>query len=160
MVLGHARRLLTTDYLITVLVYILVSNIYSFFIQWRTIQTALLPIYDLEWGHFERAKMTVNILPASWYLKYLFKGFRSFNTVNMKSIGQRAVKLLAFKVGGLKKKSADWHWPYLNQEARVRHRMDLNHSQKLMDSNCAGLWPTDHIFTALKDLSLYQKSKD
>ena len=32
--------------------------------------------------------------------------FRSFNAVNMKSVDQRALKLLAVKFGGLKKKSA------------------------------------------------------
>ena len=34
------------------------------------------------------------------------KGFRSFNTENLGSVGQRALKLLAVKVGVLKKKSA------------------------------------------------------
>ena len=47
--------------------------------------------------------MTLKMLPASYILKYLFKGLRSFNTVNMGSVGQRASKLLAVKVGGLKK---------------------------------------------------------
>ena len=37
---------------------------------------------------------------------YLFKRFRSFNAKNFVSVGQRASKLPAFKVGGLKKKSA------------------------------------------------------
>ena len=32
--------------------------------------------------------------------------FRSFNAINMGSVDQRTAKLLAFKVGGLKKKSA------------------------------------------------------
>ena len=50
--------------------------------------------------------MTLKILPASKYLKYLFERFRYFDTVNMGSVGQRASKLLAVKVGGLKKKSA------------------------------------------------------
>ena len=35
-----------------------------------------------------------------------FKRFRSFNAKNLGSVGQRAAKLLAVKVGGLKKKSA------------------------------------------------------
>ena len=35
------------------------------------------------------------------------KGFRSFNTENLGSVGQRASKLPAVKVGGHKKKSAD-----------------------------------------------------
>ena len=34
------------------------------------------------------------------------KMFRSFNTTNFGSVGQRAAKLLAVKVGVLKKKSA------------------------------------------------------
>ena len=34
------------------------------------------------------------------------KGFRSFNTENLGSVGQRASKLPAVKVGGYKKKSA------------------------------------------------------
>ena len=38
---------------------------------------------------------------------YFSKGFRSFHTGNMGSVGQRAAKLPALKVGGLKKKSAD-----------------------------------------------------
>ena len=37
---------------------------------------------------------------------YLFKRFRSFNAKNFGSVGQRAAKLLAVKVGVLKKKSA------------------------------------------------------
>ena len=34
------------------------------------------------------------------------KRFRTFNAKNFGSVGQRAAKLLALKVGGLKKKSA------------------------------------------------------
>ena len=33
------------------------------------------------------------------------KGFRSFHAFDIKSVGQRAAKLLAVKVGGLKKNS-------------------------------------------------------
>ena len=40
-------------------------------------------------------------------MTYLEKGFRSFHTGSKESIGQRATKLPALKVGGLKKKSAD-----------------------------------------------------
>ena len=40
-------------------------------------------------------------------MTYFEKGFRSFYTGSMESIGQRATKLPALKVGGLKKKSAD-----------------------------------------------------
>ena len=38
---------------------------------------------------------------------YFSKGFRSFHTGNMGSVGQRVAKLPALKVRGLKKKSAD-----------------------------------------------------
>ena len=34
-------------------------------LQWRAIQTALLPVYDVKWGHFVREKMTLKMLPAS-----------------------------------------------------------------------------------------------
>ena len=57
----------------------------------------------------------------------------------MGSIGQRALKLLAVKVGGLKKKSAAWPWPQSNQSARIRIQPGSNHSQSLMASNFAAL---------------------
>ena len=38
---------------------------------------------------------------------YFSKGFTSFQSGDMGSVGQRAAKLPALKVGGLKKKSAD-----------------------------------------------------
>ena len=60
------------------------------------------------------------MLLASQFLVYLFKRFRSFNAENLKSVGQRAAKLLAVKVGGLKKKSAGRPRPHLNQSASVR----------------------------------------
>ena len=34
-------------------------------VQWRAIQTILLTVYEVKWGHFERAKMTLKMLPAS-----------------------------------------------------------------------------------------------
>ncbi len=39
-------------------------------------------------------------------MTYFEKGFRSFHTGSMESIGQRATKLPALKVRGLRKKSA------------------------------------------------------
>ena len=44
------------------------------------------------------------MLPASEFLIFFFKRFRSFNAVNMESVGQGDSKLLAVKVRGLKKK--------------------------------------------------------
>ena len=101
--------------------------------------------------------MTLKMLPASWYLKYLFKGFRSFNTVNMGPVGQRALKLIAVKVGGLKKKSAIWPRPLSNQSALVWLRPGSNLTQSLTDSNFAALWSTDPISTVLKYLNLLSK---
>ena len=51
-----------------------------------------------------------------------------------------ATKLLAVKVGDLKKKSAS---------------ANSNHSQGLMASSFAALWPTDPKFSASKDLILF-----
>ena len=126
-------------------------------VQWRAVQTALLPVDDVKWGHFEREKMTLKMLPASYYLKYLFEGFRSFNIVNMGSVGQRASKLLAVKVGGLKKKFAIWPRPLLNQSARVRLRLGSNLSQSLTDINFTALCLRDPIFTGCKDLNLLKR---
>ena len=43
---------------------------------------------------------------SNWKFFTIEKGFRSLNAKNIGSLGQRAAKLLAFKVGVLKKKSA------------------------------------------------------
>ena len=85
------------------------------------------------------------------------KGFRSFNTENLGSVGQRASKLPAVKVGGHKKKSADWPRPLSNQLAWVRTQAESNHSQSLMARHFAALWPTDPKFSALKDLNPFKK---
>ena len=101
------------------------------------------------------------MLLASWFLVCFFKRFRCLNAENLGSVGQRAAKLLAVKVGGLKKKSAGRPRPHSNQLARVRTRAKSNHSQSLMAGNFAALWPTDSKFSALKDLILFSTvSKD
>ena len=82
-----------------------------------------------------------------------FKRFRCLNVKNLGSVGQRAAKLLAVKVGGLKKKSAVQPRPHWNQLAHIRERPGSNHSQSLMASNFAALSPTDSKFSALKDLN-------
>ena len=46
------------------------------------------------------------MLLASWFFVYFFKRFRSFNAENLGSVDQRAAKLPAVKVGGLKNKVA------------------------------------------------------
>ena len=67
------------------------------------------------------------------------KGFRSFNTGNLGSFGQRASKLPTVKVEGLKKKSAAQPQPQSNQSAQIRERPGSNHSQSLMAGNFAAL---------------------
>ena len=73
---------------------------------------------------------------------YLLKRFRSFNEKNLGSVDQRAAKLLAIKVGVLKKKSATSAIPSNCMQARlaqVRFRARSNHSQSLMANNFAAL---------------------
>ena len=65
-----------------------------------------------KWGDFEKAKTTFKIMLASWFLVCFFKRFRSFNAENLKSLSERAAKLLAVKVGGIKKKSANRPRPH------------------------------------------------
>ena len=57
----------------------------------------------------------------------------------MGSVGQRAAKLLAVNVGGLKKKSANRPRPQTKQSARVRTQAKSNHSQSLMAGKFAAL---------------------
>ena len=83
--------------------------------------------------------MTFKMLLAILFLVYFLRRFRSFNALNMGFVGQRASKLLAVKVGGLKKKSAAQPQPHSNQSAQVRLRPGSNHSQSLTDSNFAAL---------------------
>ena len=50
------------------------------------------------------------MLPAPWNSIHCKKNSGSFNAKNFGSVGQRAAKLLAVKVGVLKKKSAALHF--------------------------------------------------
>ena len=90
------------------------------------------------------------------FMLHFKKGFRSFNTENLGSVGQRASKLPAIKVGGHKKKSADQPRPLSNQSARVRFRSRSNHSQNLIASHFAALWPKDPKFSAFKNLNPFK----
>ena len=62
---------------------------------------------------------------------YFLERLRSFNAENLMSISQRAAKLLAVKVGGLKCVQVCSAW--------VQVHPGSNHSQSLMDSNFAAL---------------------
>ena len=88
-----------------------------------------------KWGHFESAKTTLKMLGASWFLVNFLKRFRSFNAKNLRSKGQRASKLLAVKVGGLKKmlKSVEVRL------AQIWLRRGSNISQSLTNRNFATL---------------------
>ena len=80
-----------------------------------------------------------------------------FKAVIWFSLGQRASKLQAIKVGGLKKKSANRPRPYSNHSAQIQLFLGSNHSQTLTASNFEALLTTNPILTALKDLNLLKK---
>ena len=80
--------------------------------------TLLCPIWYIQLWPFAIRwllnKPYVNEVILSWkfcqsleIVIYIGKGFRSFHTGNTGSVHQRSQKLLAFKFGGLKKKSAN-----------------------------------------------------
>ena len=110
-----------------------------------------------KWGHFERAKPTFKMLLASWFFVCFFKRFRCLNAENLGSVGQRAAKLLAVKVGGLKKKSAGRPRPQSASLLGFDSRSRSNHSESLMAGNFAAHWPTDPKFSALKHLNFLKK---
>ena len=83
-----------------------------------------------------------------------FKRLRCLNAENLGSVGQRAAKLLAVKVGGLKKKSAGRPWPQSASLLGFDSRSRSNHSPSLMAGNFTALLPTDSKCLALKDLNL------
>ena len=57
----------------------------------------------MKWGHFDRVNFAFKMLQSSWNFDTVFKKIRSFDAENLGSVCQRAAKLLAVKVGGLKK---------------------------------------------------------
>ena len=105
----------------------------------------------MKWGHFDRVNFTFKMLRSSWNFDTVFKKIRSFDAENLGSVCQRAAKLLAVKVGGLKKVCQPAPAP-VSQCARVRTPAPSNHSQSLMAGNFAAIWPTDPKFSASKDL--------
>ena len=50
----------------------------------------------------------------------------------MESVDQRTSNLPAFKVGGLKKKSAAFSKPCMNQSVQIPVELRSNHSQSMM----------------------------
>ena len=109
-----------------------------------------------KWGDFERAKTTLKMLLASWFLVCFFKRFRSFNAENLGSVGQRAAKLPAIKL---------WEWLERDRGSNPGRLADWGRGRladfflrppTLTASNFAALWPTDPKFLAWKDLSLFK----
>ena len=96
------------------------------------------------------------MLLASWNFDTVLKRFRFFNAESLGSVSQRASKLLAVKVWGLKKKSASRPRPQSASLPRFEPRSRSNHSQSLMAGNFAALWPTDPKSLALKDLNPFK----
>ena len=105
----------------------------------------------MKWGHFDRVNFTFKMLQSSWNFDTVFKKIRSFDAENLGSVCQRAAKLLAVKVGGLKKVCQPAPAP-VSQCAWVRTPAPSNHSQSLMAGNFAALKPTEPKFSASKDL--------
>ena len=75
----------------------------------------------------------------------IFKRFRCLNAKNLESVGQRAAKLLAVKVGGLKKKSASRPQPQSASVPGFDSRSRSNHSQSLMAGNFAARLQTPNF---------------
>ena len=65
--------------------------------------------------------------------------FRSFNAKNLGSVGQRAAKLPAVKVGGLKKSLPAGPGTTRTSQPRFESWRRLNHSQSLMAGNFVAL---------------------
>ena len=98
-----------------------------------------MPFYEANEVYLTGQNLTKS---CSWPLDFCYtfvKGLDSFNTENLGSVGQRASKLPAVKVGGHKKKSADGPRPLSNQSARIRVVPGSNHSQSLMAGHFAAL---------------------
>ena len=98
------------------------------------------------------------MLLATWIFVCFFKRFRSFDSENLGSTGQRAAKLQAIKV---------WEWCDPGRSRMRADRFEWGQGRMadfflrpptLTDSNFVALWPKDPIFTALKDLNLLKKS--
>ena len=122
------------------------------YVQLRSYETAAEHVYEEKWGHFDRAKPTFKLLLVSWTFYSFLKGFRSFNAKNLGSVGQRAAKWPTIKLWewfdpGTTRIRADWFESGRGQMADFFLRPPY-----LTASNFDALWPTDPIFTLLKDL--------
>ena len=95
------------------------------------------------------------MLLASWTFDTILKGSRSFNAENLESVGQRAAKILAFKVGGWKKILPIG--PPRAKRVRTWPIGRFFFQPPTLKANIfAALWPTDSKFSALKDLDSFK----
>ena len=67
----------------------------------------------MQWGYFDKVKLTLKTTLASWIFYTVLEGFRSFNDKNLRSIDQRAAKLPDIKLWewfnlGTTQTQADW----------------------------------------------------
>ena len=126
-------------------------------LQLRATKTAEKPNSLCKWGHFERAKTTLKMLLASWFLMCFLKRFRSLNTKNLGSVGQRAANLPAIKVWewfdpGPPRTRADWF-----ECGRGRMADFFVRPPTLTTGNFEAIWPKDLKFSAIKDLNRLKK---
>ena len=121
------------------------------------IRESTKPIFWSKWGQFDRAKPIFKILLASWAFYIIEKGFRSFNSENLGSVGQRAAKLQAIKL---------WEW-FNPARSRMRAKWFECGRGRVADfflrtptltaSNFAALWPIDLEILAIKDLLFFSQ---
>ena len=91
----------------------------------------------------------------NFFYIYLFQKFSSFNPVNIRSVDQRAAKLLSVKLWEIFDPGSSWTWADWFQWGQTADF--FLRPQILTASNFQALWPTDPIFTALKDLNFLNK---
>ena len=82
-------------------------KVYTDMVKWLHTVTKLTL---WKWGHFDKAKPTFRMLLVSWNFDTI-KRIRSFIAENLRSVGQRAAKLLTIKL---------WEW---FDPARTRIRL-------------------------------------
>ena len=87
----------------------------------------------------------------------IFKKFKSFFIVNLKSVGLRASKLLAVKVWEWFNARCSQIWAEWFEWGRGWPADFILWPPTLTASNFSALWPIDFIFTAVKDLNLLEK---
>ena len=100
-------------------------------LQLCSVNVILLPLFLCKWGHFERAKTTLKMLLASWFLVCFFRRLRSFNDKNLGSVGQRAAKLPAIKL---------WEWLGRDRESNPGRLADWGRGRLADFSGDLQLW--------------------